>query len=172
MPDSISLTRRQLITGEAFSGQVKLRPPWSVNEPDFLTRCTGCSLCVEVCPTHILKIDKRKKAYVDFAEGECSFCHECVDVCPEKALVDKEHPWLLTATVNKQCISMSSVFCRSCGDVCPEEAINFQYIKRAIAQPVVNSEQCSGCGACISVCPVDAISISVKEERDELCSSG
>ena len=59
-------------------------------------RCKGCHLCIEVCPTHRIEVDKllNKKGYFpalskeNLAEGEkdCTGCTQCALVCPEVAI--------------------------------------------------------------------------------------
>jgi ferredoxin len=44
--------------------------------------CTGCGICVEVCPVTAIKLDAVAK--VD--EGTCTDCGACVDECPVTAI--------------------------------------------------------------------------------------
>ena len=46
-------------------------------------KCTGCSLCVDVCPLEAIKLEN-DKAKVD--EDTCTECGACVDECPNDAL--------------------------------------------------------------------------------------
>lgn len=48
-----------------------------------VTRCTGCSACVEVCPIGAIALVDGK-ARVD--EELCTGCGACVDACPEGAI--------------------------------------------------------------------------------------
>ena len=48
-------------------------------------RCTHCGLCVSVCPTPALVIDKKTREVV-FDAGHCVACEMCVRVCPVKAM--------------------------------------------------------------------------------------
>ncbi len=48
-----------------------------------VARCTGCGLCVDLCPTEAI-ILVRGKARVD--EEACTGCGACVDGCPEDAI--------------------------------------------------------------------------------------
>ena len=56
------------------------------------TYCTGCGLCVDVCPQHILKLDEHKltaKGYrpaVLFDESKCTACTFCATMCPDVAI--------------------------------------------------------------------------------------
>lgn len=56
----------------------------------FLTdRCKGCGLCVEVCPKHILEIQKdkiNKKGHSPAGitnQDECIGCASCAIMCPD-----------------------------------------------------------------------------------------
>ncbi|MDD5131632.1 MAG: 4Fe-4S binding protein [bacterium] len=47
--------------------------------------CTQCGLCVSVCPTPALAID-RKSREVIFDSNHCVTCEMCIKVCPVKAM--------------------------------------------------------------------------------------
>ena len=49
-----------------------------------LDRCTGCGLCVELCPTHAVELLAGKAAIV--RPDDCSFCDICESYCPEGAI--------------------------------------------------------------------------------------
>jgi len=58
-------------------------------------RCTGCGVCVEVCPVGaITLLDGR--AHVD--EAACTGCGACLGVCPEDAIQPVVEGELVTAT--------------------------------------------------------------------------
>lgn len=46
-------------------------------------KCTGCELCVEVCPVDAITMEN-EKAVVD--EEECTDCGQCVEECPNDAI--------------------------------------------------------------------------------------
>ena len=50
-------------------------------------KCTGCNLCVNVCPNDVMipHPEKGKEPIVTFAE-ECWCCGGCVEECPNRAL--------------------------------------------------------------------------------------
>lgn len=53
------------------------------------TRCTGCGLCAQNCPTDALRIassDDRVEFQLLFLHGSCVACGACVNVCPEGCL--------------------------------------------------------------------------------------
>jgi len=138
-----------------------LRPPWSIDEYEFVDTCTACGDCSKACPENIIKLDPQKQPVIDFESGECTFCEKCVSSCEHGALVKRETPWFAKATVKASCLSMNQTMCRSCGDVCEKEAINFQLSLKGVATPVIDKNGCNGCGACVSVCPTKSIEIKV-----------
>jgi formate hydrogenlyase subunit 6/NADH:ubiquinone oxidoreductase subunit I len=51
--------------------------------------CTGCRLCIEVCPTGAIEFIPEEKKVKIFV-SRCCFCAQCVDICPPKVLVMTE----------------------------------------------------------------------------------
>ncbi len=153
----------QFLRGDFKGKESPLRPPWAIDENLFTEICTGCGECAEKCPTHIIKIARAGFPVVDFADGECLFCEHCVDVCKPAALLktSQNSPWTLNASVQVEaCIAFQGVECRSCYDPCENHAITLLPRLRSVAIPKIESDRCNGCGACISVCPVQAISMN------------
>ena len=72
-------------------GELKLTPPIAV-PPKFRgkisfnrEKCTGCQLCIKVCPTKAIEfIPEEKKVKIFVAR--CCFCAQCNDICPVDAL--------------------------------------------------------------------------------------
>ena len=66
--------------------EVALNPPVTV-PPQFRGKiaydrenCTGCQLCVKVCPTRAIEFlpeERKVKVFI----SRCCFCSQCVDVC-------------------------------------------------------------------------------------------
>jgi NAD-dependent dihydropyrimidine dehydrogenase PreA subunit len=48
------------------------------------SRCSGCGMCVEVCPHSVFRIKNRKAHIVD--KDLCMECGACAKNCPAKAL--------------------------------------------------------------------------------------
>ena len=57
--------------------------------------CKGCGLCVEKCPTKVIKWSKEMGAYgtprVECNADGCIACEICVQVCPDSALAVEKH---------------------------------------------------------------------------------
>jgi len=49
------------------------------------TRCTHCTLCVPLCPTGAIIVD-RDKMEVSFDKDKCIACGACIPACPYKAI--------------------------------------------------------------------------------------
>ena len=47
-------------------------------------RCTHCTACVPICPTHAFSSDRNMN--VSFDREKCIACELCVSVCPYKAI--------------------------------------------------------------------------------------
>lgn len=145
-----------------------LRPPWALEEQDFLAACTRCGECVKVCPTNILTL-VRGYPEVRFTQGdgECTFCGKCLAACQPQALrsTQGKPPWHLHAQVAQTCLAYSDVVCRSCGDACGEAAIRFSPRLGGASRPEVLAERCTGCGACVSACPAGAVTMAATGGR-------
>ncbi|RLE10295.1 (Fe-S)-binding protein [Candidatus Aerophobetes bacterium] len=48
-------------------------------------RCTHCTVCVPICPTKAITVD-RDKMRVSFDKERCIACELCVPICPYKAI--------------------------------------------------------------------------------------
>jgi ferredoxin-type protein NapF len=156
-PDS----RRNFLRGNFSLRQGPLRPPWALAEADFLQACTRCGDCVDACPTHIVVSRDAGYPSIDFAAGECTFCGDCATVCATGALKrsGEQAPWQALAAINEPCLARQRVECRICGDQCAAGAIRFPLRAGGIALPVLDQERCTGCGACVGPCPVQAIAV-------------
>jgi NAD-dependent dihydropyrimidine dehydrogenase PreA subunit len=47
--------------------------------------CTGCGVCVETCPTDVLRLDDQKKAMAAYPE-DCQGCFICEWDCAYEAI--------------------------------------------------------------------------------------
>jgi len=158
-----SISRTQFLRGDFRGAEKALRPPWAVNESQFVDLCNSCGDCIPSCPTSILVKGRAGFPVVDFSKGECEFCGNCVAVCKTGALQQTQQPgevpWALKAVIGDSCITHQGVVCRSCTEQCETRAIEFQLSVGRVPQPQLDEAKCNGCGACVSICPVNAISV-------------
>lgn len=155
------VNRRQFMRGDFKARRAPQRPPWALAEESFLDACSRCADCLPVCPTHIIVI-VRGYPEVDFKRGECSFCGACAAACRDGALRRdaSQAPWPIKARIAEICLAQKGVECRICGDPCPEAAIRFSPRLGGPPLPEVDTDACTGCGACVAPCPVTAISLA------------
>ena len=51
-----------------------------------ISGCIGCGICVQTCPTDVIRQDpKTKKAFIKYPE-DCQICHLCRMYCPVDAI--------------------------------------------------------------------------------------
>jgi len=48
-------------------------------------KCTNCGVCVPICPTEALVVDKETRK-VKFDNKKCIACELCVKICPPRAM--------------------------------------------------------------------------------------
>jgi polyferredoxin len=99
-----------------------LRPPGSVDEPDFLSRCIRCGECMKVCPNNSLHPTMSEAGLeglwtptlvprIGYCEPSCVLCSE---VCPTGAIwqtTQKEKGWVAgNATQQSQPIRIGTAF--------------------------------------------------------------
>lgn len=143
-----------------------VRPPWALAEAQFLSLCTRCNACIDACPTGLLKVGEGGFPEADFTPGQapagCTFCGDCRAVCTVGALA-ASNTWVLKASFSSDCLAARQVVCRTCAECCEFSAIHFPPRLGGVAQPSLDDEACTGCGACLADCPTRAIRVlSVK----------
>ncbi len=85
-------------------GEVEIIPP--VELPDAFRgkivyekeKCTGCKLCIRVCPAKAIDFKEEEKK-IRIYVGRCIFCSQCNDVCPVQCLHMSQE--FLLADVNR-----------------------------------------------------------------------
>lgn len=165
----LAINRSEFLHGNISGQNRPVRPPWSLPEMEFRSSCDSCGKCVEKCPTEIIEFGRGQIPLINFDKGECIFCGDCAEACPTTALqLSPDHlPWHLIAVINdNKCLAFQNVECRSCQDPCEIHAIRFLALAGSASKPNLNTEQCNGCGACYSVCPVNAISMNIDKENN------
>lgn len=161
-------SRRRLLRGKLAQKIPPHRLPWIKSENTFTTLCNQCGDCLATCENNIIKTDESGFPFVDFAQDECTFCGKCQEVCHQPLFIDKNlvkadkiYPWPATITINNKCLAQNNILCQSCQDVCDPRAITFSHKTSSIPEPTVNVTDCNQCGACISTCPQQAISLTL-----------
>lgn len=140
---------------------------WSARR--FARHCTGCQLCVAVCPGGVLRPSARLETLMQpemsYERGYCRpECARCAEVCPADAirltdLAEKSSVRIGHAVwVRKNCVPLTDgVECGNCARHCPSGAILMVPSNGGDPDspriPVVNAERCIGCGACENLCP-------------------
>jgi ferredoxin-type protein NapF len=160
----ISIHRVQFLRGDFNSRHRGVHPPWSVDDAHFFGLCNRCGDCTKACPTRIIGSGSGNFPAIDFSRGQCTFCGDCVKACQTGALSFPDDPatppWSLEIEIDPSCLSLSAVVCRSCGDICEEQAIRFRLQTGGRSVPRPDPTACTGCGACVAVCPSHSIKIT------------
>jgi ferredoxin-type protein NapF len=150
-----SATRRQALFGR---GAVTGPMPWTDAER-LRTLCTGCGACADACPEGIVISGRGGVPALAFA-SPCTFCGACAAACGESVFEpERDPPWSAKASIGPSCLEISGVSCRACEDACDAAALRARPMLGGRARIVVDAEACTGCGACVSVCPTGAVEI-------------
>lgn len=144
-------------------------PPGALSLRNFTNHCTGCQLCVSVCPSHVLRpsgsLMTLMQPEMSYERGYCRpECTKCSEVCPAGAIrlitrPDKSSVQIGHATwIRKNCVPLTDgKECDNCARHCPTKAIEMipsnPLEPNSIKIPAINTERCIGCGACENLCP-------------------
>jgi len=143
-------------------------PPGAGNRAEFLSRCTGCGLCIANCTGRTLKpafleygLAGMGQPVLSFEVGKCEFdCRNCSALCPTGALrklsEDEKHNCQIgTVRFSREhCVVVTDgTSCGACAEHCPTGALQMVPYKDHLTIPLVIEELCIGCGACQYICP-------------------
>jgi ferredoxin-type protein NapF len=140
-------------------------PPVTALQVDGYTGCLACDHpCVGACTERVLAVHPAGHRwagvpYLTFEHGGCTFCHACAEACPLPVPVglpagaDTVGRAVLATDA---CAMWNGIVCATCVFACSEGAISRDGQGRPSVQPV----RCSGCGACVPVCPSKALSVT------------
>ena len=143
-----------------------LRPPGALPEDHFLSQCARCFKCGNACPNNCIQyhglgagLEQAFTPYIKARERACTLCGECAQVCPTGALKPFEttrEGWqagvkMGTARVNQSmCFSFNGRTCGACYRACP---LAGSAMKIGVFEtPLVQPENCVGCGLCEQAC--------------------
>ena len=55
--------------------------------------CTGCGVCVESCPTDVIRMDQQKGKATIVYPADCQVCFLCEFDCPVDAILVSSRGW-------------------------------------------------------------------------------
>lgn len=141
--------------------------------PHYITDdCTGCTVCIAVCPTDSIWGDKKVRH--DISPETCIDCGACRAACPFMAIEDQYGFIGEKAKKNKKPLAFVDeehcVGCEKCVERCPFDALKMV----PVADPQsfwgiveVIEKNCTGCRECEWACPYDAIFVYRRDEVPE-----
>lgn len=161
-----AVSRRQFLRGDVRGTRAVIRPPWALAEPAFTAQCTRCDDCVAACPASLIVRGSGGYPQMDFGRGGCDFCGKCVAACASGSLraeaTGRFAAWSHRAVVGTRCLAAHGVVCRACGDHCEARAIRFRLAPAGRSFAQVDLGRCTGCGACVGVCPAQAVTMQAE----------
>lgn len=149
-----------------------VRPPFAINEVDFLRSCSRCAACLHACSYHILHLLPVRCGFLrsgtpamELCKQGCHLCEgwPCVAACDTGALkmpAANELPKLGRLEVlPQQCLASHSHDCHACMDACP---VDGAIARGSDGKPLINEEFCPGCGLCLQACVATPKAIEVQ----------
>ncbi len=154
-----------------------IRPPWALDELEFLLACTRCRACLEACPHSVIfGLPARLGAQVvgtpalDLVHRGCHLCEDlpCVTSCEPGALRppacedvggSRPLPRLARAAIDTSvCLAHLGPECGACAESCPVEgALCWESEK-----PRIDAETCTGCALCREACIVEPKAVRIE----------
>lgn len=169
MPDH---RRRGLLRGELLTREGRARVerrveplgPWPPGLQAVAEACGDCpGPCQPACPEDIVRFHPLEhrltgRPYLDFSRAGCTLCGECVEACPWREAVAPRSARAVAGWVRldpQRCLAWNGILCMSCVGRCEARALALDRRRRL----EVDAGRCTGCGGCVSACPVDALAV-------------
>ncbi len=162
------LTAKKHAVAAAHAEVPPVMPPGAGSRAEFLSRCTGCGLCIANCTGRTLKpafleygVAGMGQPLLSFEVGKCEFnCRNCSNLCPTGALRkmtedEKQHCRIgMVHYYLEHCVVVTDgTHCGACAEHCPTGALQMVPYKDGLTIPHVLEELCIGCGGCQYICP-------------------
>ncbi len=162
-----------------------IRPPYALDELEFLLACTRCEACAEACPQQLIfPLPARLSAQVagtpalDLLNRGCRLCPEwpCVTACEPGALrrpdsaQDESGGWpeLAVATLDtRACLPYLGPECGACAGSCPVPGALLWEGER----PRIDADLCVGCGSCREACILEPRAIEIRTLPTDVSTS-
>jgi len=165
-----------------------IRPPFAIEELDFLIGCTRCGDCINACPYEIifplpskLGVKVFNTPAMDLNNQGCHLCEDwpCVQACEKNALsltelfnpqaqetletnktTAKPLPKISRVSINTEtCLPYSGPECGAC-NICPVEGAMIWEMNK----PVIVEAICTGCALCREACIVEPKAINLQSK--------
>lgn len=147
-----------------------LFPPGAVEKIEFAGLCTRCGNCQRACPNNAISPLTEGVNTIELGLPSlrpeiqpCSLCLECVEACPSGALTKNAPIKIGVAEVDKgKCMAWQGVLCGNCTHYCVHNGISLETKK-----PIINLENCIGCGKCAQSCLATETAIKITARQAE-----
>ncbi len=154
----------------------RIRPPFALEEPEFLLACTRCDKCIEACGYDVLfklpahhGLQAGGTPAMDLLNRGCHMCQDwpCVKACEPGALklpaLDRDAPGppakLARVGIDARvCLPYLGPECGACRDSCPIPGV-LEW--QGGIKPVIDEDSCTGCGLCREACITDPKAIEI-----------
>jgi ferredoxin-type protein NapG len=151
-----------------------IRPPFALDELEFLLACTRCRACIDACPHNVVfPLSARLGAHVagtpalDLLNRGCRLCEDwpCVAACEPGAL-KRPHdvqdrpalPRIAAVTINTAaCLPYTGPECGACASSCPVPGAMVWHHEK----PHIDPEVCAGCAMCRDACIVEPKAVEI-----------
>ncbi|WP_457665667.1 4Fe-4S binding protein [Thiolapillus sp.] len=159
-----------------------LRPPFAIDELEFLLACTRCKACIDACPHDVIfplpanrGVTVVATPALDLLNRGCHLCDDwpCVAACEPKALFRAEPeeedkmamnlPKLALVHIDASaCLPYKGPECGACASSCPVPGALLWDGQR----PRIDADKCPGCALCREACIAEpkVIDVLVWEE--------